>query len=293
MHSYLPAVGFHKIRKKSQLTGLIETVLSSPDSIQAVPGDEECCYVMMAKEVAEGAGIAVCGETDHTGKFEMEYYFPYLKGNIHSTDEECDVRRQIEKEAYSGICDDLRLGLNLIFFVNNFMEYKKYESLKGSWPKTEGICLSALSIGGTILLPIEKSAKQREMAAADNRNCMKLLEAARRGDQNAVEDLTVRDMNLYTKVSKQACRTDLYSLVETFFMPCGVECDQYSVMGYINACRKTVNKLTGEELYLMEILCNDLPIRLMINSEDLLGIPKKGYRFKGDIWLQGTCILNK
>lgn len=292
MHSYLPAIGFREVRKKAQLSQLIESVLTSPDSLKAVPYVEDSCYVVMTKEVAEGAGLAICGETDTSGRFEMEYYFPYIMGTESSTNEECDIRRQIEKEAYSGICDDLRLGLNLIFFVNNFMEYKKAESLKGFWPKTSSVCLSALSVCGTVLLPIEKTENEKELAARENFKCMKLMEAARRGDQNAVEDLTVRDMNLYNRVSSQAHKKDLYSIIETFFMPCGVECDQYSVMGYITDCRKTRNKISGEELYIMDILCNDLPIHLMMNCEDLLGEPKAGYRFKGDIWLQGTGILS-
>jgi len=71
-------------------------------------------------------------------------------------------------------------------------------------------------------------------------------------------------------------------------MPCGVECDQYSVIGEIKDIQKVKNIYTKEEMYILSLECNDLLFNVCINSQDLVGEPEIGRRFKGQIWLQGT-----
>ena len=94
-------------------------------------------------------------------------------------------------------------------------------------------------------------------------------------------------MDLYTTLSRKIRKQDVYSLVDTYFMPYGVECDHYSVLGEITQARKTVNSLTNETVHIMRINCNDMEFDLCINDADLLGEPAVGRRFKGNIWMQG------
>lgn len=70
-------------------------------------------------------------------------------------------------------------------------------------------------------------------------------------------------------------------------MPYGIECDQYNVMGEITECVQTTNSRTGERLYQLSLLCNDIAFDVCINEKDLMGVPEVGRRFKGVIWLQG------
>ncbi len=291
MHHFLPAIGFHQIQKKSQLKELLASVIEAPDSKTIIPMDDEVSCTLYTKEVSEGIGLAICGETDDDGSFQMEYYFPYMLGNLCSTNAECQIEHQSDRESYNGLCDDLRLGLNLIFFINNFMEYKMIAEIKKEWPEAKGMCLSGLSVSGKILFPIKKTKKQIEMIRKDNTRSLGLQELVRKGNMEAAETLSVIDMNQHAKIRRLVVKQDIYSFLETFFMPCGVECDQYTVMGYITACRKTVNCLTKEVLYILDIQCNELPLQICISEVDLLGEPKLGYRFKGDIWLQGRGIL--
>lgn len=46
--------------------------------------------------------------------------------------------------------------------------------------------------------------------------------------------------------------------------------------------------MTNEEVYELRISCNDLEIDVCINTNDLMGEPEVGRRFKGVIWLQGS-----
>ena len=48
------------------------------------------------------------------------------------------------------------------------------------------------------------------------------------------------------------------------------------------------NRITGEEIYNLTLDCNDMVFHVIINKQDLLGEPKTGRRFKGQVWMQGT-----
>ena len=156
--------------------------------------------------------------------------------------------------------------------------------------RIKSVSLAGLSVSGKILLPIKKTPKQIEMAKLATNNRNHLIEAARNGDESAMETLTIEDIDLYSKISRRAMKEDLYSIIDSCFMPCGVECDQYSVIGEILEVQKLKNMYTKEDIYVLTLECNDLLFDICINSQDLLGEPAVGRRFKGQIWLQG--ILN-
>ena len=137
------------------------------------------------------------------------------------------------------------------------------------------------------MMPIAKTEEEKEVAKKKTNYRNKLINNARRGDETAIESLTLDDMDLYTTLSKKIRKQDVYSLVDTYFMPYGVECDQYSVLGEIVEARKVENFLTKETVHIMKVNCNDLEFDVCINEKDLLGEPAVGRRFKGNIWMQG------
>ena len=104
-----------------------------------------------------------------------------------------------------------------------------------------------------------------------------------------METLTIEDIDLYSQVSRRVLKEDIYSIIDSCFMPCGVECDQYSIIGDIQDLEVLKNRITGEEIYEMKIECNDMIFRVAINRQDLIGEPQVGRRFKGQIWMKGTA----
>ena len=136
-------------------------------------------------------------------------------------------------------------------------------------------------------MPIRKNERQKQKVQKASINRNQLIDAARKGDEDAIETLTLEDMDTYTSISKKILSEDVFSLVDTYFMPYGVECDQYSVMGEILDMSLRVNKITEEEIYVMRLSCNDLQFDVCINKQDLYGEPQVGRRFKGIVWLQG------
>ena len=51
---------------------------------------------------------------------------------------------------------------------------------------------------------------------------------------------------MYSQVSKRLANEDIFSIVDTYFMPYGIECDLYSIMGEILAVRRTKKHRHGQ-----------------------------------------------
>lgn len=289
------SIGFSKLTDRKELQKLLTDVVIEGTERSYTSNGEDNLIAEFGRdftEVMEGStgdsiGIAVCGEFDNEDKFTYEYYFPYLKGNIISSEEDVSVERHAAQESYAGVCDDVRLGVSLIFYLQNMIPYVKAQN-SGILPiRGTTLTLTALSVKGTIMMPIIKSEKDLIKNKKVSTNRTQLLNAARKGDEEAIESLTLDDMDTYTAISKKIQKEDVFSLVDTCFMPYGVECDQYSVLAEILECNLIRNKLTKEEIYLMTLSCNDMVFDLCINKEDLYGEPAVGRRFKGAIWMQG------
>ena len=287
LHKYLRAIGFSNIKKRKDLIELIKMVVSSPTNKNYVTKDENIIQVEICKEFTSSVGMSICGEYDENDVFNYEYSYPFIKGTTISSREDISIERHGDKESYAGICDDIKIGVSLIFYLQNMIDYLKEQS-QGKLPiNNTSLTLSGLSIQGSIILPVIKNEKQvkKYKQAAINRN--HLIAAARRGDEEAIESLTLEDIDTYTVLSKKILKEDVFSLVDTYFMPYGIEWDKYSILGEIEACYLQKNSVTEEEIYVLTINCNDLIFDVGINKKDLWGDPKPGRRFKGIVWLQG------
>ena len=116
MHKYLRAIGFSGI-KKEELEQIFEQIIKAP-TVQKVAVDSEGNeFAELSKEFGEFFGISVRGIYREDDTFEMEYYYPYLCGRSISTREPAEVEKHAEKESYAGICDEVRIGVTLIFYL--------------------------------------------------------------------------------------------------------------------------------------------------------------------------------
>lgn len=287
MHKYLRAIGFSTLTDRKKLKELLTDVVLNADKRSYTMNQEEVMLGEFCKNFASGMGIAVCGEFDDGDKFTYDYYYPYLSGSGITSCEDVSVERHAAKDSYAGICDDLKVGISLIFYLRDMIPYVKAQATGRLPIRGTTLTLSGLSVSGTIMMPIMKDEEQKLKVQRDSANRNKLLAAARKGDEEAIETLTLEDMDIYTTISRKIQKEDIFSLVDTYFMPYGVECDQYSVMGEIVGMRMATNHITGEKIYVLTICCNELTFDISINIIDLFGEPQVGRRFKGVIWLQG------
>ena len=287
MHKFLRAVGFSPYTEKKQVQKLIRDIIIHADERSYTTVGKKTLVAEFDRNFAEDIGIAVCGEFDEDDTYSFDYYLPYLRSDLVSTAEDISIERHAAKESYAGICDDPKVGVSLIFYLQNMISYLKLQG-EGKIPaKGTSLNLSALSCQGTIMMPIQKTEWQKKKIAKDAVQRNRLIQAARGGDEEAMESLTLEDMDTYTSISRKIQKADIFSLVDTYFMPYGVECDQYSVLGEITDMKLVTNGLTGEKVHILTLCCNDLNLKVAINSIDLLGEPAVGRRFKGSVWLQG------
>lgn len=287
MHKYMRAIGFSKLTDRREQQKLVTDVIMNARNRSYTSNGEETILAEFCEDFAQNIGIAVCGEFDADDKFTYDYFYPYLRGTGVSSYEDVSVERHAEKESYAGVCDDVKVGVSLIFYLQNIIPYVKAQNMNLLPIRGTTLTLSGLSLMGSIILPIIKDEKevQRVKKASINRN--RLIAAARQGDEEAIENLTLEDMDTYTSISRKIQSEDVFSLVDTYFMPYGIECDQYSILAEIVEYDMIVNRLTGEKVYVMKVSCNDLQFDICINAMDLYGEPQVGRRFKGTIWMQG------
>ncbi len=288
MHSFLKSIGFGNIKKKKEIDTLLKDITEHPDRRLISEDKEGNVYAELCKDYGTSIGIAVRGEYNEDNVFEADYFYPYFLGNGISTLEKVDVEKHAEKESYAGVCDELKLGVTLIFYLQNVMEYMNKEKHTNLSEINTATTLSALSGFGKILLPMKKNEDRSTSDDKVSRERNQMIAAARDGDEEAIESLTLEDIDTYSMISRRIMYEDVLTIVNSYFMPYGIESDQYSILGEIQDFQIIENRLTLEKLYLLNINCNDLVFDVCINSKDLAGEPAIGRRFKGIIWMQGT-----
>ena len=316
MHLFLRAIGFSQFNE-SQEEKLIESAaMQTPDKNAFIKKCEYYGRAELLVPVSDSTGISVYGKLAD-GKFKPLYYYPILMGSSKCDNEELSVERHYDKESFEVICEDIKAGVTLMFYLQNCLDYlnfragcaadgsKQGETMqfcldRKNAAEKEGIAgkkvvLSALSVGGMIILPATKKEGNMRMLspreAAKEAARKNLIAAAKNGDQDAIESLTIEDLDTYTTISRRIVNEDVLSIVETSFMPCGVECDQYAVIGEILEIERQTNVITDETIIIMKLDCNDIIFDMAINAADLVGEPAVGRRFKGAVWLQGEVLF--
>jgi hypothetical protein len=285
MHSYLRAIGFSNLSNRKELEKIIGMVIDQPTKKSATKEHDKRILSEIKKSISENMGIAIRGEFDEKGVFHLEHYFPYFDGHMTTLREEVVMNKRVDTDAYTGMCDDLRLGVSLIFYVQNAIDYINNKDRSNN--KVLPITLAGLSIEGKVLLGINTNKELIENQTAQMKQRNQLITEARAGSQEAIDSLTIDDIDMYAMISRRTKREDIYSIVDNSFIPYGSESDNYSIVGTILDWKIVNNQITQEEVYSLYISCNDLDFNVCINKKDMEGEPMVGRRFKGNIWMQG------
>ncbi len=290
MHKYLRAVGFSIVEKRAEMDFIVRNAIKKADEQSFISTNDDTLFSDFKLYCGRNMGICVRGEYDENGTFYAEYSFPFLKGTHISSRSEVEVERHAEKEEYSGICEEAGIGISLIFYLYDVIPYLKRKNARTINEIGKAVSLSALSVEGKIVLPLKKEEEELIKSSKYTDFRKQLIDKARRGDEEAIEYLTLSDMDTYSTVTRMVVKEDILSLVDTYFMPCGVECDQYSMLAEITDAELVENEYTKEKVWQLSVSCNDVMMDVCINERDLIGEPAVGRRFKGLVWLMGEII---
>ena len=292
MHKFFRAAGFSDYNTDGTVYRFIRNMVERPEHLTARLnlGDGS---VLLEYRMPVNRHVGICAAIIHNSSefSEIQYYYPYFNTGEISSEAACTLERHTAVETYSGIIDEYNIGLSLIFFVTNPIDYRIRPDF-GEVTEFRGTSLTAFANEGVVLLPVvpQEDYFNDTGSIFDDEQ---LLEAAREGDENAIETLTRSDIDMFHQISERIESEGLYSLVEQSFMPCGVECDQYSIIGEITELGELVNELTQEELWMIKVFCNDVEFWLCIRKDDLTGEPMIGRRIKCKIWMTGRVNLSE
>lgn len=291
MHKYLESIGFRKIKTRNEMNRLISHTVLHYDQKNVFQDDDGRIIGEFTRDYAPDMGMCVCGEFDTEGNFHPDYSFPYLRGDSVTSCEEVNLERHAEKQSFAGAVDDPRVGVTMIFYLINMGEIICKYKIPSPDDLFHAVKITGLAKEGKILLPAIRNEWWEKEEKKNLKEHLKLVSAAKDGDEDAIEDLTLEDMNAYSMLQQRIENEDILSIVDSNFMPFGIECDQYSIVGTLQDVQKVKNDLSEEEIWKMEVSVCDMVMDVCINSETLEGEPAVGRRFKGQVWLQGEVCL--
>ncbi len=286
MHRFLRSVGFSNVINRKDVDRLLGMVMDEPDSVKKTQVSENSTFTEIKKDFGHGIGVVLRGDYDEKGFFHIGHYFPYLESSLVAVDSDVVVNKRVDTESYTGMCDDIRIGISLIFYIQNVVDYISHD-YKNNTPYKARTFLSGLSVEGKIILGVDMSGDVKEKKEYHNHIKNELIAKAKNGDQDAIDNLTIDEIDMTSKINRRIKNEDLYSLVDTSFIPYGSESDNYMIIGTIVNWSIVKNSFTEEEIFQLLISCNDIIFNVCINKKDLMGYPAIGRRFKGIIWLQG------
>ena len=232
------------------------------------------------------------------------------------------VERLIRDESYVVDAGPVTSGVTLVFSLQNPGEYlelmEEVENLPGESRKFEvnarsdlgdmelqavggAASFGALASSGRILLPMSpdrKSAypyfppfKQVRRPLSDDPTPLQDLDQLAALAEHSDRIFDNQIALAHSAGKRMANGENLYSVVDTMFMPFGAECDLYSVLGEIEEVLEDKNRITGTELWILLLNCNGIRMTLSVPKKSCEGVPAKGRRFEGDIWLRGAVHL--
>jgi len=291
MHQYLRSIGFSQYKREQEVEDLLNYFQDRyMDSARRYAMDGGDMVVELRAQVANTMGICILGTISDDGMFRRQTYYPYIWSTDVSTQVTAQSYRRIDGNLFSALLDDPRVGVTLIFHQDNPFDY--LEMVGESKDAEHNVSrLAGFSTNGLILLPSISTMKQAVKTPMEPRpqipSQLELFEAAKNGNTEAIERVAFEEMSTIAEISNRLKNEDVYSIVDSVFMPQVVECDIYQVVGDIRQVTRTENLITGEGIYDLTLDVNDMIIHVATNEADLEGEPEVGRRFKGRIWLQG------
>ena len=157
VHKFLRAIGFSDITKKD-LEMILDEVITRPEIMKITKDSEGNEFAELSGSFAANAGITVRGTYQEDDSFHMDYYYPYVFGTSITTNEQIDVEKHAEKESYAGVCDEVNLGVTLIFYIQNVADYLA-ETNRHLSKIHYGAMIAGLSTEGKILCPVVERKK--------------------------------------------------------------------------------------------------------------------------------------
>ena len=285
MQNYIRSIGFSMYKKKTEVRELLDKIQrENIASARIVVTKEKERLWEIRKDISPSLGLCIHGYMENLGFFIREGFYPYMKNTVTSSTSSCSAERYVDGINYFGMLDDGRLGMSLIFRLSNSLDYIDNANTSIKSTSLFGFCNDA-----KVLLPIKQSVAELEIAKQRIFNRDLFFEVQKFSTDFI--NLTEEDVIINSTLNSRIQNEDLYSIVDTLFMPFGMATDMYSIIGKILDFSQEENSETGETIMILKIESSDIIFTIAIRKDDLQGEPLIGRRFKGNVWLNGRIKL--
>ena len=292
MRNYLCSIGLKEIQNApdTKLRSLLATASKNPtqEHLFTVPDSGESRRIAR-REFDGGLGLSQGGFVVQS-RFRRVYYYPYLIGTTLTPASKCEIYPRHDGLSVLGVWDYPAFGCTAIFHLVNAWDHMQSLPLSGQELHPAGVRLSGLAADGMILIPMEKTEEDRKFQKKYLETLKRDEEAWAQGDF-AASNRVMRQNDLSGRASMRMMGSDdLYSIVDTFFLPEGFESDTYQILGDITAARQVINDISGERVWILDVSVCGTTITVAVGASDLRGEPAIDRRFRGNIWLQGYIV---
>ena len=160
MHKYLNAIGYGGLASEKQLNRLLQYAEKVYTHHELMALDQETDYCEYRMKSSKDMGICVCGTMDEEEHFERYFYYPYFEGSGITSVADVTLERRMDRHSFVGIYEDAKVGVSLIFHVQNAIECMLADVHRNHVLDHVSITLSGLCNDGMILLPVFKNPDQ-------------------------------------------------------------------------------------------------------------------------------------
>lgn len=291
MESPIKVIGFSALDDKYSVDEIVTEILDNPTSQAAMKIDSNRILAEYIKEFAPDTYIMTRVAVDKTKEkpnIEVLQCEAYVQASHNLDIQSVDIERIDEEEDYYVICEEKNTAMQIIFWLQNVIEY--LEAVKKN--KTcKQVNIAALAVEGTIILPVEKDEEDEVLEKEEREKLKNILQQMKEGDEEARQLLEEEEKELDKQLKQRLREEDFLTIMSGYFIPTTLEDAVYAVLGEITAISKRKNTKTKENLYVFTLSVNDMPLEVVINSKTLVGMPSIGMRFMGTCWVQGRVIM--
>lgn len=289
MHENLKAIGFSNIDDKKKMDNILKEVIDNPNYRYIMGKDKEEIFVEYIKYFGKGMGIAIRGSIDENENVVIKNWMPYIEtmNKIDIVEVDIDIN---QKKEYYVICEEEQTGNEIIFYLQNIVEFLNAE--EDDTINISGAYIVGLALSGTILLPIKKDTMDNVIECEQNKLYKTLVKRVREGDSDAEQILKLQQAQITENITERLNNEDFFSVIEGYFFSNEEDELIYNILGTIQEIEIITNTLTNEKIYKLAIYSMGICLDICINEKNLIGMPSIGMRFKGECQIQGKLVFD-
>lgn len=289
MNLGMQAIGFSDLDKQSW-DDLVAEVVNNPSSTFMRKYEEDRVVIEYHKEYGEGIYLLVRITLNEEGannpKLSIEECEPYVEARYPLEVQDLDIEETEDDFIFYVVCEDVRTGMQLVFWLQNVIEY--LDCIEDDTVSYLGINIVGIASEGTIVLPIEKDEEENELEDTEREYLRDMLQRAKDGDEEAIDILEQEEQLLDEQLKERLLQEDFLTVMDGYFLPATHIEATYAVLGTIKELEIRQNTRTKEKMYWMYLDVNGMFLEIVINIANLIGKPYIGMRFMGTCWIQGT-----